>query len=747
MAQSHESDDNSEHSGSSEVIAHRSHSSLKSKDSPAPYGVDQLQLQLSSLTPQTANLVAKMSVLNPEVLRVTPAYKAFQRCAEAFQQNERELHHKSQRSEEITRFWSHSWHGSVWQKVLTLLTLYNGLASILLGTVAAFAMMWLFAFGFLPGFRRFKDVDWLWSNWSLMTGLVVSIASFVLWKPQEKVFFDRICISEDSELKAEAIFSLAGMLKKSKHMLVLWDPSWSDRLWCLFELAAFLKCKKEGSQQVLKIRPTFVGPCSVAVFLTCAAAMMALTTLPMPEDPEGRGFSELVPVIGLLAFGAVTGWGALMAFRGYFYSLTVLDKKLKSISFEEVRSSCCELNHVNTAGHPMLCDREVVKQCVAIWFGSTAAFEEMVRSDFSEKVATELLQNVFTRGWVLQAFAPLVWGFIDLAASLLRKGHWEQAFEFMVIGLVLWLLGAPVVELGILLTRRYCSEAKCRTCGPFADFFLKLGLWFLVATFVGFLCSIFLALRFAIPHSMNLTRSAAFVGAMLVISIFTCALESAFEAPPMKSAGTNAGSDSQWDSMDKSLVIGSCISGASFVSQCFTCFSHFQAVFHLLQRQQFGILNVNLPDPENCFSPISISSKRQSKKKVEVPFFQDQIRCIQIFYSLNTSCWPKLLARCRGLRRSRWSFRVEKATTRQRWMACGTSGRPPALTTGTFSQSSPVLYTIYSYTMSYQQVSIVQHIIYILYYDYAFTVFRLTVIEQLTSWIMLKLCIAVATGN
>ena len=259
------------------------------------------ELHQLSLTPQVATLVANMSILNPEVLRVTPAYKAFETCAGAFHDNHREFHHKSRRSEEITRFWSHSWHGSRWQKVLTLLTLYNALPSILLGTVAAFAMMVLFALEILPGFSRLSCCPtWPWSTWSLLTGLVVSIPSFILWKPKEDVFFDRICISEDSNLKAEAIFSLAGMLNKSKHMLVLWDLSWSDRLWCLFELAAFLKCKKaEDGQQKLMIRPTFVGPVSIASFLTVAAASLAATTLPMPD---GSVISELAPVIGLLSF-------------------------------------------------------------------------------------------------------------------------------------------------------------------------------------------------------------------------------------------------------------------------------------------------------------------------------------------------------------------------------------------------------------------------------------------------------------
>ena len=497
--------------------------------------------QRLSLTPQVAALVADMSILNPEVLRVTPAYKAFQTCAEAFRpNNHRELHRRSRRTEEITRFWSHSWHGSRWQKVLTLLTLYNGLPSILLGTFAAFVMMRLFALGFLPGFRRLSWTSLEWSTWSLVTGLGVSISSFVLWKPQEDVFFDRICISEDSDLKAEAIFSLAEMLNKSKHMLVLWDLSWSDRLWCLFELAAFLKCKPEDRQQVLMIRPTFVGPVSIASFLTASAAMLAVTTLPMPE---GSVFAEVAPVIGLLSFGAVMGFWAMMAVRGYFHSLKLLDKKLKSTNFDKVQSACCQLGHVNAAGRAMMCDREVVKQCVAIWFGSTVAFEELVRSDVSEIVATELRQNVFTRGWVLQASAPVLWGFMDIVATYIRVAQWDLVCEFTVIGLAVWLLAAPmIVEVGIFLSRRYCSQATCGTCGPFTDFFLKLGIWLMAAAFGGLLCAIFAVLRFLIPRNLFWLGSGAFAGAMLMISIFIYALKRACQAPKtLKSTGPDAG--------------------------------------------------------------------------------------------------------------------------------------------------------------------------------------------------------------
>ena len=113
------------------------------------------------------------------------------------------------------------------------------------------------------------------------------------------------------------------------------------------------------------------------------------------------------------------------------------------------------------AGRPMMCDRDVVKQCVTIWFGSTEAFEELIRSDVSE-IARELRQNVFTRGWVLQVCALVLWGLMDLAASTWKE-HQGMAYEFIVIGLVVWLLGAPMVaDLVFFLTRRYCSADTTR---------------------------------------------------------------------------------------------------------------------------------------------------------------------------------------------------------------------------------------------------------------------------------------------
>ena len=201
-------------------------------------------------------------------------------------------------------------------KVLTLLVEYNGLASILLGTCAAFVMMLLFGLGHLPiyespnYFNRGEPV----SLWSLVVGLLVAIVTFTLWKPQQHVFFDRICINDgDPDMKTEAIFSLAGMLKESKELLVLWDTTWSDRLWCLFELAAFLKSKNAEGSRVLIIRPTIVGPCTIASFLCAWATFFGGSMFPV------SGFGTLL--------AAVSGFWAVAAFRGYFFSVEILEER------------------------------------------------------------------------------------------------------------------------------------------------------------------------------------------------------------------------------------------------------------------------------------------------------------------------------------------------------------------------------------------------------------------------------------
>jgi len=411
------------------------------------------------------------------------------------------------------------------------MVLYNGFPSMLLGTCAAFIVMSLFSVGLLPGFvRGVPGAQWFFSTWSLAIGFLVAIATFFFWKPRQEVFFDRICISEDPKLKALAIFSLAGMLKKSREMLVLWDPSWSDRLWCLFELAAFLKSKNDQERQsALIMMPTFLGLCSTAVFLTVSAAMLGVTTLPI-----GGESASLVPFSGLLVFGALVGFFALMAFRGYFHSVDVLDEKLGSASFDKVICHCCECNHLSETGQRIECDREVLKECVTIWFGSTTAFEESCRSELRAIVVKELRQDVFTRGWALQVSLPILWAFMDIVATFLSNSHYDLAFDYFATGLVVWLGCAPILkDVVVFLTRRYCQAQQC-------DFFWKLWLELQVLSLVAGIGGLHVLLHILLPlgawpHALR--RSGAFAGSILILAVLVEVLKSTTGCQVSRSQG------------------------------------------------------------------------------------------------------------------------------------------------------------------------------------------------------------------
>ena len=171
-------------------------------------------------------------MVNPEVMRVTPVFRALEQFAAALRGgSDKHFYHKSRASTKITTFWSHSWHGGRWKKILTVVALYNGTAAVSLAFLTGMLMMVLFSFGTLPGIDRGWWIEnWVWSCWSTSSGLVVASLVLPFWRSQTRVFLDRICISQnDDRLKSEAILSLAGLLKNSDSMLVLWDPTWTER--------------------------------------------------------------------------------------------------------------------------------------------------------------------------------------------------------------------------------------------------------------------------------------------------------------------------------------------------------------------------------------------------------------------------------------------------------------------------------------------------------------------------------------
>ena len=151
----------------------------------------------------------------------TAKVKAFQNCFLALRgAYDIDLLALSHPSDTITAFWSHSWHGQRWKKILTLITIYNGLAAIGLGMFIAVVMMVLSLVLDLPDYDRHDMRETDWSAWSSWSGFLVTALVMTFWRPQTRVFLDSTCISQSNEdLKAAGIsgagwvrFTLLGII-------------------------------------------------------------------------------------------------------------------------------------------------------------------------------------------------------------------------------------------------------------------------------------------------------------------------------------------------------------------------------------------------------------------------------------------------------------------------------------------------------------------------------------------------------
>ena len=90
---------------------------------------------------------------------------------------------KSSPTLKISEFWSHSWHGPVWSKVLMLLVMNNGLASLCMGTLGGALLVFAFwAFG--PAQDPGEPLDAMLAT---LFALMCSALTLIFWRPGQSV--------------------------------------------------------------------------------------------------------------------------------------------------------------------------------------------------------------------------------------------------------------------------------------------------------------------------------------------------------------------------------------------------------------------------------------------------------------------------------------------------------------------------------------------------------------------------------
>eukprot|EP00747_Dinoflagellata_sp_TGD_P202115 gnl/TRDRNA2_/TRDRNA2_75602_c0_seq2.p1 gnl/TRDRNA2_/TRDRNA2_75602_c0~~gnl/TRDRNA2_/TRDRNA2_75602_c0_seq2.p1 ORF type:complete len:690 (+),score=42.05 gnl/TRDRNA2_/TRDRNA2_75602_c0_seq2:3-2072(+) len=351
---------------------------------------------------------------------------------------------KSFRVDRLDDFWSHSWGASPLLKSLTLLVYYNGVPAGLFSILGAYVTCILTILGILPELRP----SWAWvgcSVWSQGCGFVVFWITLFLWQPRRRIFLDKVCIQQNDERKkAQAIESIGGILKNTNCLLLLWDPTYFTRIWCVFELAAFailraLLVKQGGvAAKRLLMRPIFVGAI-VTTALVCVWSGILIGNFLLPVGIN-LVYVTLSAVAGFFPFCT-----AMHALRGHVRNCNMLRGQMETFSFAKAQCFCCDVKHRHPdTGLTIPCDRQLVRSAILAWFGGEDEFNLFVRTELVQVVRMQRNQDYYSYCNAVMSSLPVLWYKLDMVGYYGRINETEVAVMQMVDGVFWWLAMVPL---------------------------------------------------------------------------------------------------------------------------------------------------------------------------------------------------------------------------------------------------------------------------------------------------------------
>eukprot|EP00435_Cladocopium_sp_Y103_P060833 s406_g22.t1 len=211
--------------------------------------------------------------------------------------------------------------------------------------------------------------------WPLLVFLAVYFLGH-LWDSR-CFWFDRICVDQQhANLKHQTIQAIPGFVAQSKKMLVLWDDTYFERLWCNYELAVHVKTT--ASPRATKIVPLWMP------FWMLGQSMADIFQMGMSWTLFWICADTLV---ALLSASEETAWW-LYVFFGFLYAAFCFHKlqghkrMLDQMSVFDLRNAKCTIEE----------DRAVIEELVLNLFDE--ALEPPIREAHEPLISLESLRAI-----------------------------------------------------------------------------------------------------------------------------------------------------------------------------------------------------------------------------------------------------------------------------------------------------------------------------------------------------------------
>lgn len=443
---------------------------------------------LTSITQRrTLASMVSLSLNSPQLLRATRAYKplisfgavlrdrrstrvGFGRSNSASNADDAEAPVKREDSIDdymmsfqtrfIDQFWSHSWRANTNMKVMVLLLYYNQASAVFLSILVGGMAVALRASHILPGFIQLESIwgAYSYAAWTTIFGIIAYFVVLVTWRPRQRVFLDKVCIHQkDPVLKKEGVESIGAFLYHSKTMLVLWDPSYAQRLWCVFEMAAFAWAHRNDLKNRVEIRPVIFAPVYFGLMMASLINWVLICFFPKN--------SALTFTFWPVIQSFITVLGAHFL-RSFHRDMTILRQHLAEFQAANSQCYCCSVNHrLPETGDKIACDREVIQACIMTWFGSLSDFDNFVQAELAGYFWRSLGHFGLPYRWVVGSQLPVFWAYMDIIAAAIPYADKWSVLALMVEALAMWLCASPlVVAFVIWVTSLLQRKRTCRIC-------------------------------------------------------------------------------------------------------------------------------------------------------------------------------------------------------------------------------------------------------------------------------------------
>ena len=225
------------------------------------------------------------------------------------------LYDLSEPCERFDYFLSHSWRANGTDKYASLTFRFLGRPALFIGALGALLTAGLEAYLDFP-FGHIGDIGAVIGSLSIRISLwPFVVGEALVWLTLIKgrhfhashCFLDCTCIAQaDEKLKLQSINMLSGYVAMSDSMIVLWDPTYFERLWCVYELAAITYFSPQAPIHISPIRlATFVLMLHT-VLIPLLLSSLAANAL-IPTNPQYAAYMSVarlmwrVPVFGLIS--------------------------------------------------------------------------------------------------------------------------------------------------------------------------------------------------------------------------------------------------------------------------------------------------------------------------------------------------------------------------------------------------------------------------------------------------------------